>query len=322
VLPAALALLAGLALAADYAAAQEQPSTEGVLTLLLPTGARAVGMGQAVTAEQGGSESLWWNPAGLAHAERREAAIHHSKTIAATGDAVSLVIPASIFGVVALSANILNYGEQEVTDSTGSLGTLLPRDLTYAATYSSPVGSHGSVGITYKIIQARFDCSGACASVPAQSGASSALDLGAQFALAPRLPLTLGVAVRNVGPRLQLNDRDQADPLPSRLHLGMALQRPITSAHAPGLVLTVTGDAVGELRSFDNRTYRLGSDLTWRERVHLRAGYAFDRTDVGGPSLGFGVTSGNFAVDFARIFRGLSAEVGQAPTYLSLRYLF
>ena len=40
---------------------------------LLPTGARAVGMGQAVVASAIGAEALWWNPALIARGPREVA---------------------------------------------------------------------------------------------------------------------------------------------------------------------------------------------------------------------------------------------------------
>src|SRR5688572_28149048 len=82
--------------------ASAQPSgltTEGAPFLLLPVGARAVGMGQALVADQPGTEAIWWNPAGVARAERREIAVHHYETIIGTGDAVSILIPSSLLGV-------------------------------------------------------------------------------------------------------------------------------------------------------------------------------------------------------------------------------
>ena len=39
-------------------------------------------------------------------------------------------------------------------------------------------------------------------------------------------------------------------------------------------------------------------------------------------SLGFGVQSGGFVFDIAGTFGGLTAENGQTPVYVSLRYLF
>src|SRR5688572_26028409 len=111
-----LTALAALAGAAPPLAAQDQ---DGALFLLVPIGARAIGLGQAVVADQPVSESAWWNPAGLARQEKREGAIHHSDSFVGQGDAVALVIPSSLLGVITASMNILNFGELPVTSDDG-----------------------------------------------------------------------------------------------------------------------------------------------------------------------------------------------------------
>src|SRR6185436_17832228 len=109
------------ALVAASAGAQSPTGSEGSLFLLLPTGAQAVGMGQAMVATKPGSEGIWWNPASIGMQKQQELAIHHSKTIAGVGDALSFVIPTGAVGAAAISLNILNIGEQQVTDDFGTV---------------------------------------------------------------------------------------------------------------------------------------------------------------------------------------------------------
>src|SRR3954462_15597663 len=103
------------ALVVHSVAAQTQSGSEGSLFLLLPTGAQAVGMGQTMVAAKPGSEGIWWNPASLGGQDKRELAIHHSTTIAGVGDALSFVAPFSKYATLALSTNILNLGNQDIT---------------------------------------------------------------------------------------------------------------------------------------------------------------------------------------------------------------
>ena len=110
-----LSSIAGAAIAITAVGAQTPTGSEGSLFLLLPTGAQAVGMGQAMVAIKPGSEGIWWNPASIGEQSQRELAIHHSKTVAGVGDALSFVLPAHSYGVTAFSLNILNIGEQQVT---------------------------------------------------------------------------------------------------------------------------------------------------------------------------------------------------------------
>src|ERR1700687_6476032 len=110
-----------LALLASHARAQTPTGSEGALFLLLPTGAQAVGMGQAMVAAKPGSEGIWWNPASVAGQDKRELAIHHSKTIAGAGDAFAFVLPSRSYGTAALSFSVLALGEQQVTDYLGQV---------------------------------------------------------------------------------------------------------------------------------------------------------------------------------------------------------
>jgi len=63
--------LLSAAVCASSAAAQSN-SSDGALFLLLPVGARAVGMGQAMVAERPGSEAVWWNPSAISRQDKDE----------------------------------------------------------------------------------------------------------------------------------------------------------------------------------------------------------------------------------------------------------
>lgn len=307
---------------AQVAAGQDSPSREGGLFLLLPVGARSVGMGQTAVATVEGSEAVWWNPSALAVGDRGEAAVHHSQSILGTGDALAVVVPSQVLGTLALSVDVLNYGDQELSDPSGNpLGTLIPRSVVYGASYASSVGPYFDIGLSYKVVQLRVDCSGPCPTIPTGTATTSALDFGARYGSNARRPLTLGVALRNVGLPFQVNDSPQADPLPTRLQLGASYGMPFTSVQTDDVMLLVATDLLGTLR-MEQPSARVGADVSFQRRVHLRAGYVLETGDGSGPSIGFGISSGSLVFDIGRLVRGLSADQGQAPTYVSLRYLF
>ena len=302
----------------DVAAAQGDVATEGALFLLLPVGARAVGMGHAVVAERSGSEAVWWNPSGLARLESYEVAIHHSQNLIATGDAVSVVLPFPVLGVFAVSANVLNYGEQEINDGTGVVGSLLPRSFVYAATYATPIGDRVGAGITYKVVQLRFDCTGACPPNARIAATTSALDLGVQYDLHPTSPITVGAAVRNLGLRVHVNDSEQSDPLPTRVQLGVSYLLP-TFAQVKDTDIRLSGDLVDRL-DIQKPSGRVGVEVVYQKRYFFRTGYVLE--DGGGPAVGAGFGAGGLFVDIARVMGGLYAEAGEPPVHISLRYLF
>src|SRR6266568_4311743 len=216
-----LSSVAIISIVTGVAQAQTPTGSEGSLFLLLPTGAVAVGMGQAMVAEKPGSEGIWWNPASIGGQDKRELAIHHSKTIAGVGDALSFVLPTKSYGTAALSLNILNLGDQQVTDAFNDvIGVIFPRDVVLAGTYAASLTKRLSAGVSYKIVQIRFDCSGECSSVGPSVESSRAVDLGAQYEVEAGAPLTFGVAVRNLGGKLNSAQTNQRDPLPTQVEVG------------------------------------------------------------------------------------------------------
>jgi hypothetical protein len=86
--------------------------------------------------------------------------------------------------------------------------------------------------------------------------------------------------------------------------------------------LRVTGSYV-DTRAFGGKAVRFGTDVVYQGKVHLRAGYVgHDRLVDATEALGFGLQSGSLVFDIARTFGGIQADNGQAPVWVSLRYLF
>jgi hypothetical protein len=320
-------LLSSVALSAILAGgahAQEGVTgSEGALFLLLPTGAQAVGMGQAMVAARPGSEGIWWNPASIAGEGKRELAIHHSKTVAGAGDALSFVTPIRSVVTAGISINILNIGDQQVVDENNvQIGVIFPRDVVFAASLSSRFAKRLAAGLNYKVIQLRVDCSGICGSVGAEVQSSKAVDLGAQYDVAVNGPLTFGAAIRNLGGKLNSRETNERNPLPTQVEFGAMYRLKFIDHYVKDTELRAAGSFV-DTRSFGGKAVRFGTDVMYQNKVHLRAGYVgHDRRGDASASLGFGLQSGSLVFDIARTFGGIPADNGQAPVYVSLRYLF
>jgi hypothetical protein len=312
-----------LALCAAPAASRAQGglSTEGALFLLVPIGARAVGLGQAVVASDVGSESIWANPAGLARLTKNELSINHSQTVVATGDALNIVVPTGKAGVIAAAAYLMDYGQQQATDQFGATGTIYPRSYVIAASYAAAIGSRVSAGVTYKFIQERVDCSGTCGNIPAFSASTNALDLGVQAVIDNARRLTLGLDIRDAGLKLQVNDAPQSDPLPTRVHLGAQYLVPGIEKSIPDGELRVSAEIV-EKTSFSSTTLRAGGELTYKKLFFLRLGVTSESGDGATAAFGLGVKRGGISIDLARGFGGFSSDAGKPPTYLTLRFQF
>ena len=318
----ALIALAGAVAVPHSAAAQGNLSKEGALFLIFPIGARAVGMGQSVGASQIGSEGLWWNPASLARMDKSELSLSHSSTISATGDAVTYVRPSGRIGVISFGGYLLDYGKQDAgVDANGITGTFYPRSVVAAVSYAAAFGSRVSAGVTYKFVQDRVDCSGSCGNVTTFNSSTSGLDLGLQAVVDPARRITIGIALRNAGLKLQINDNPQADPLPTRIDAGVQVHVPRIDSLVPGGELLVTADMVGNL-SLSGPSFRSGAEFVYQKQFFLRAGFSTGSFDGAGAAIGLGLRRGGIAIDFARSFGGLSADAGKPPTFITLRFQF
>lgn len=317
-------MLPALLCAASAVGGQSNVGSEGGAFLLRPVGARAVGLGQAVVARRDGSEGLWWNPASLAAATDREISIHHSQDFFATGDALTLVLPSTLLGVFAIAADLQNYGEQENTTDPAvpSTGTVLTRSFVLSASYAAPIGNRASTGVAFKVVQMRVDCTGPC-DFPNEVAQTFAIDAGAQLDIGGSRRVTLGASVRNMGLALQVQDSPQADPLPTRVQVGIVYRYPLPDRYAEDAELNMSLDAIDGLH-IDSPLPRVGAEFVWQKSAFVRGGYIFDsaESDAGGPTIGLGFSRNNLVLDLARVFTGFSADAGQAPTFLSLRFAF
>jgi hypothetical protein len=218
--------------------------------------------------------------------------------------------------------NLLDFGNQQITDPGGTpIGLVLPRNILFAGTFGAEVGKNLSLGVSYKRLQYRVDCSGQCANVTTFTATSSAVDFGFQYDITARTPVRLGGAVRNMGTKLQVNDSEQADPLPTRIELGASWQLAFIAKYVSDIEARIATDVIAA-KNLDDPSARIGADVTYQKTVHLRGGYIANDTDGANASVGFGLGTGRLLFDIARTFGGLSEDAGKTPTYISLRFLF
>src|SRR5213594_1655988 len=287
--------------------AQELPTNAGALFLLFPVGAQAVAMGQTAAALDGRGEAAFWNPAGLATMERSEVALNTASLAAGATHALTAYFPSRGLGVLGGAVYLVDYGDLERTDGAGNtIARIAPRNIEFLASYATALAGSVTLGINYKLIEFVVDCSGDCSNFPNGHGVTHALDVGGQFTVGPAGALRVGVAVRNVGFKLQVNNRDQADALPARLVVGAAYRILLPGAgglaQAERLDLKVAADVDSPWGSYGDSEMRVGIDVGYQRLLRLRGGYAFVRDGLSGPSVGMGVTTGSIGVDLARAF--------------------
>jgi len=288
---------------------------------LLPIGARSIGAGQAVVAGGTGGEAVFWNPALIARAPREFAfnLAEQGNDIVGTDAAAALVWPVPRVGSFAVTLRYFAEKEQATADTFGvQIGTLVPNGIIAAASFAAPFGDRLAAGITLKFLQLGASCTGACSlhPFPPRTGA---VDFGVQYFLARDSMLVLGASVTSLGPRLQVKDSPQADPLPTRANVGVSFV-PKLSNVPPELHTRFEADIV-KRPSGGGPGYRFGGELSWQNQYVARAGYQVYGQTGSGPTVGVGLATEKLRIDLAQVFTDIGVGLGK-PTFLSLRYVF
>lgn len=313
--------------------AQEETvgARECCLEILVPVGARLIGMGQAMTARSGPG-SVFANPAGLASlasVEGRHLMVHAAELPGDSEESRSQLLGLSLLltpwslGTVGLSYRLMDFGEIVATGESESVvvGRLGIRNHVVAASFATDVVQGLSAGLSYKFYLFRTHCTGNCAGLPGSSS-TQLMDVGLQYR-PPTVPtLSAGVSVRDLGLALQAVNAEQADPTPVRVRLGGALDvAPYFTADTT-LAGWVSLDLEIPPRAAAESTLHVGVEVAIGGLVFLRAGYAPGQGIGTGPALGLGLHYENFILDVARTFRSAPLAGDDPPLDLTFGIRF
>ena len=251
-------------------------------------GARAAGIGGAYTALADDANAAYWNPAGLARLEKREASASHAELGQSTRhNFLAYAHPASQ-GTFAGAFTYLSQGSIEGRDNLGRpTGSFNTSDAAVAGAYGRKT-EFADLGLSVKYLRSHIG------SAEAQG---AALDLGARRELEGfgAGKLALGAALRNLGPGLKY-DRERNN-LPLRLALGGAYRLP--KGHAVAVEFQNGPRGAGSEGA-------VGGEFMAMEGMFLRLGYTSKGTAAGGSgfdaakglTLGLGLKRGQFSLDY------------------------
>jgi hypothetical protein len=319
---AAIAVCAVVALLgawAPVANAQRGIAREAALYMVLPLGARAVASGQSVASPDADNEQLHWNPAAIARATDREVAFNFGRFYVGPLTGVNLILPFERAGVVGVSVSVLDYGSQETGDGVTQTGTASQHAYVLSATYATALNSRATLGFTFKSSHFVGSCSGLCPPLAQFHVSTSAVDIGSQMKLDGDGDWVVGATIRNAGLRLQVNDEAQADPLPTRIQVGVSYRVRAFEREIPAAQLRVMADLIDRIRSPRSHAPRFGLELGWKAQARVRAGYVVGSGEGTGFGAGFGFVAGRAAFDVGQTLGG-EGDASKHSTYLSLRY--
>lgn len=321
---------------AVYAGSEARIGTAGAQELLIPVGARGIGLQGADIASIQGVEALYWNPAGLAASQKTEAMFSYMSWIADIN--VSYMAVAAKLGragSIGFSLKTLDIGDIPVTttaapDGTGE--TFSPNFLVLGATYSRMMTDRINFGVSLKIISE---------SIRQMSASGVAFDFGVQYRdLMPGFDF--GIALKNLGPNMQFGGTDVeefvtipgtepgAKDRPARLIMS-SFDLPVTFEIGVGYRYNLAEEhavrAYGDFQNFNlgNDHYRGGIEYSFRDFFFLRGGYLQTQNNddnIFGPTAGVGLQGklGGSTIGFDYTYRDV--EFFDANQFFSLRIGF
>ena len=321
-------LAPGFPLGERASAAAQASSTEGAPFLLLPVGAKAIGLGRAVSAFAG-AQSVWWNPAGLAEVEGGRFLVYRSDHPVAGPNgatAASLVLTHTALGALGVSYQFFDNGSQDVTDEQSNLiGTLKGRGHLAVITLATRFGNRLNAGMNLKLVQDRFTCRGQCPDGSGLSATTFAVDAGVQLAPLSGIPLRLAAMVAHLGSDLQYLNEGQADPLPTRFRLAAAydVMGHFVETDELGLSLAVELDNhwrdPGSPATYVGAEFRAGAE----DVLYVRAGYVFDaELQVDGAAVGVGLHYERLELELAKSLATSVLQTETEPVHISFGFVF
>ena len=317
----ALSAACVLALPARAAAQEKVPATECCLELLIPVGARTVGMGQAVTARPG-ADAPFVNPAALVDVTRTQLIFHRSTAADAKMNTFELLIHSRVRGNFALSYTALEFPSETATNTGGEpTGTLDIFKQALIGSFATSIAGGWSAGVNYRLFHSGLTCSGDCGDA-AKSGTTHMIDAGVRYTPAWIRHLVLGAALLQAGFPLQINNAAQADVTPARLRVGAAYDVSRLLTRDTTIAVWINADAVQRIRDPGAPALNAGLEVVLDNTIFLRAGHAAEAGGItnGGSGVGLGIKYQRFDVNVAKTVS--TSTLFEDPVYVSFGIAF
>jgi hypothetical protein len=278
------------------AAATAQWET-GFAVLQIGAGARASAMGEAFTAVAGDASASFWNPAGSAALERRQAHFTHNAWIQdVSHDAAAVLFPARrlTFGLHAMVISVPGI-EQRNYPTDDPLSTFSAHDIVLGVTLAKKIGDDLALGLNLRYLNEK---------IYIETASGFSIDLGAQYQT-PLKGMSAGLMVQHLGATNDLVA--QKITLPRTLRAGVAYVLPIGAPESPWLL---SADLVS-IRNQESHLH-VGAEIRPLDMLALRAGYqtGYETRDL---SAGFGLQLGRGEFDYA--FVPFQEDLGQAHRF-------
>jgi hypothetical protein len=287
-----LLFMLAVSLSVSYAA-----GNTGLAFLKIGVSARTAAMGEAYVATADDASGLFWNPAGSAFMEKRQAHFTHTEWIQGiTNEMASVALP-TCQGVLGLQTMLNNVDgiERRVIASEEPLGTVSAHDFLLGLSFSKRLYERFAVGLSAKYLYEK---------IYLESASGLAMDLGVRYWDA--LPgLSLGASLQNIGSMNRLEEEKIA--LPRIARVGAAYVLPFSIANSTLLL------ASEFVQIFDDEShFNIGGEFRPVSLLSLRAGYQTGHRSKG-TTAGFGLNFRRLTIDYAYV--PFSADLGNTQRF-------
>jgi hypothetical protein len=331
-----LLLLSGFCCAFHLqAVSQEKLAQTGMKFLAVSTDARASSLGEAFTAVEGSSGSMFFNPAGMARIGKAASIqlgfFEYIADINHYSASVAFAPSDGAYGVFGFSAQMVDYGEFEGTvkyDNTkgyldnGDLPGLnfKPSGYMIGVGYARALSEKFSIGVNVKYV--RQDLGDVFMTIDGSQKVSNAasvlaFDFGVMYKTGFK-SLNFGMSVRNFSREVRYQNEGFQLPLTFKIGFSMNMLD-LTDLDANTHQFLVVADW-GHPRDFKEQLM-IGGEYTFMNLLALRAGYVWP-ADEHGVSYGVGLRPElaglGFGLDYAYTPFGVFGQVHRFTFQFSL----
>ena len=210
-------------------------TTAGPFLTITPDSRRA-GMGDAGVASSADANSVFWNAASLAFADKKAGvATSYAPWLRALVPGISYnylagytKIRSNQRSVIGGSFRFFTFGEINFTDDIGNpLGTFKPSEYAVDICYATQLSKHWAIGTTLKYVNSNLAGTRPLNGITPKVGRSGAGDISALYkgtlkAKIKDLRYTVGINLQNLGAKITYSDKTNKEYIPANLKIGTA----------------------------------------------------------------------------------------------------
>jgi hypothetical protein len=262
--------------------ARAQSGETGLSFLKLGVGARSVGMGEAHAAVATDASATYYNPGGLAEAEKTSILAMHKEWIQGVRtEFLGVNIPFEEFAF-GISINTTSVSDIQLRTQPGPPeGTFSSHDFAGSLSIARRVIPDLSLGVSFKFLYEK---------IFVDEASGYGVDIGALY-VSPIEGLRFAAVASNIGSMGSLKTEDIR--LPSLLRIGSAYVHDVDALHS---TVTLGADILKVFRE-DNTHLHAGVEVNYQELVSFRAGY-LTGYETRAFTAGLGLQRGIFRLDY------------------------